>query len=315
MQSRCSTSSALVPMMRMRSKLAALALVGALPLPAQALNLFACEPEWAALGQVLAPDAQVTSATHAYQDPHYIEARPSLIARLRRADLAVCSGAALEAGWLPALQQRAANPGVQPGQAGMLFVAEVVETINQLEVVPFGAGDVHPEGNPHLHLDPERMRQAGAALSQRLAQIDPERAGGYRANYLRWSLRWQQRLADWRQRAEPLRGQKIIVQHTTFNYLWRWLGVEVIADLEPKPGVPPTPGHLASLISRVEAEQPLAIVHSWYQDPQSAQWLAQRTGTPVLALPSTTEPDKDLVTPEQLFDYLLDQLLGVQNAR
>ncbi len=302
-------------MMHMRSKLGALLLSACLPLQAEAVNIFACEPEWAALGQVLAPDAKVTSATHAYQDPHYIEARPSLIARLRRADLAICSGAALEAGWLPALQQRAANPDVQSGQAGMLFVAEVVETIGQLEAVPFGAGDVHPEGNPHLHLDPERLRQAGAALSQRLAQVDPERAGEYRADYLRWSLAWQQRLEDWRQRAEPLRGQKIVVQHSTFDYLWRWLGVEVIADLEPKPGVPPTPGHLASLVSKVEAEQPLAIVHSWYQDPQSAQWLAQRTGIPVLALPSTTEPDKGLVAPEQLFDYLLDQLLGLPGAR
>ncbi len=301
--------------MPMRSKLAALALVAALPLPAQALNLFACEPEWAALAQVLAPDAKVTSATHAYQDPHYIEARPSLIARLRRADLAVCSGAALEAGWLPALQQRAANPKVQPGQAGMLFIAGVVETIDQLDEVPFGAGDVHPEGNPHLHLDPERLRQAGAALSQRLAQVDPERAAEYRAGYLRWSLGWQQRLDAWKARAEPLRGQKIVVQHSTFDYLWRWLGVEVVADLEPKPGVPPTPGHLASLVTQVEAERPLAIVHSWYQDPQSAQWLAERTGVPVLALPSTVAPDRGVVTPSQLFDQLLTQLLELKGAR
>lgn len=203
--------------MRMRSKLIALALAACLPLPAQALNIFACEPEWAGLAQALAPEAQVTSATHAYQDPHYIEARPSLIARLRRADLAVCSGAALEAGWLPALQQRAANPAVQPGQPGMLFMADMVTTIDQLEQVPFGAGDVHPEGNPHLQLDPERMRQAGAALSQRLAQIDPEQAGAYRAGYLRWSLGWQARLDDWQARVQPLRGQKIVVQHSTFD--------------------------------------------------------------------------------------------------
>lgn len=197
----------------------------------------------------------------------------------------------------------------------MLFIASVVETIDQLDEVPFGAGDVHPEGNPHLHLDPERLRQAGAALSQRLAQADPERAAAYRAGYLRWSLAWQQRLEDWQARARPLRGQKILVQHSTFDYLWRWLGVEVIADLEPKPGVPPTPGHLAALVTQVETERPLAIVHSWYQDPQSAQWLAERTGVPVLALPSTVAPDKGVVTPAQLFDHLLDQLLELTDAR
>ncbi|WP_076461235.1 metal ABC transporter substrate-binding protein [Marinobacterium stanieri] len=300
--------------MHIRSKLSALALVAALPLPAQALNLFACEPEWASLAGVLAPEAKISSATHVYQDPHYIEARPSLIARLRRADLAVCSGAALEAGWLPALQQRAANPDVQPGQQGMLYVAQWVETIDKMESVSFGVGHVHPEGNPHLHLDPERMRQAGAVLSQRLAQLDPERRDAYKVDYLRWSMQWEQKLADWKKRAEPLRGRKLVVQHTTFDYLWRWLGMDVVADLEPKPGVPPTPGHLATLVKQVEQERPLAIVHSWYQDPQSANWLSERTGVPVLSLPSTTAPDEGVVTPADLFEHLLQQLLELERA-
>jgi len=302
-------------MMRIRSSLTGLALVAALlPLPAQALEIFACEPEWAALAQALAPEARISSATHAYQDPHYIEARPSLIARLRRADLAICSGASLEAGWLPALQQRAANPKVQPGRAGMLFAAEHVETIDQLDHVPFGAGDVHPEGNPHLHLDPERIRQVAAVLSERLGRADPEQAAQYRAAYLRWSLSWQQRMDKWRERAEPLRGRTLVVQHSTFDYFWRWLGLEVVADLEPKPGVPPTPGHLASLVEDVKAKQPLAIVHSWYQDPQSAQWLAQKTGLPVLALPSTTAPEQGIEQLDQLFDHLLAQLLEQVDA-
>ncbi|MBV0932757.1 metal ABC transporter substrate-binding protein [Marinobacterium weihaiense] len=300
--------------MRTRSKLALLAVAAWAPLSAQALNIFACEPEWAALARQLAPGAHITSATHAYQDPHYIEARPSLIARLRRADLAVCSGAALEAGWLPALQQRAANPAVQPGQAGMLFVAEQVETIGQVEHVPLGAGDVHPEGNPHLHLDPERMRKAAAVLSQRLAQVDPQQAGAYRSRYLRWSLAWQQRLDDWRQRARPLKGQRVVVQHSTFDYWWRWLGIEVVADLEPKPGVPPTPRHLNALVAKVEQNRPLAIVHSWYQDPNSAHWLAERTGIPVVSLPSTTMAEQGLETPAELFEYLLQQLLDAHHA-
>lgn len=281
-----------------------------LPATAQALEIFACEPEWAALAHALAPQAHVSSATHVYQDPHYIEARPSLISRLHRADLAICSGAELEAGWLPALQQRAANPQVQPGRTGMLLAADHVETIDQLEFVPLGAGDVHPAGNPHLHLDPDRLRRVAAVLSERLERADPRHAADYRAAYLRWSLHWQQRIEQWQLKAGPLRGRTIVVQHSTFDYFWRWLGLDVIADLEPKPGVPPTPGHLGSLIDKVSAEQPLAIVHSWYQDAQSAQWLGQRTGRPVLALPSTTAPDQNLATLEQLFDHLLNQLLA-----
>jgi len=286
-----------------------------LPLPAQALEIFACEPEWVSLAAEMAPDARISGATQVYQDPHYIEARPSLIARLRRADLAVCSGAGLEAGWLPALQQRAANPAVQPGRATMVLAADHVETIGQQEVALFSTAHVHPEGNPHLHLDPERIRQVAAVLSERMGQADPERAAEYRGNYLRWSLRWQQHMDRWQVRAQPLRGQKIVVQHGTFDYFWRWLGMEVIADLEPEPGVPPTPGHLASLVAQVRSEQPLAVVHSWYQDPKSARWLAERTGLPVLALPSTTAPEQGIVRLDQLFDHLLNQLLETADGR
>lgn len=296
--------------MRTRSSLTVLALVAALlPLPVKALEIFACEPEWAALAADLAPQARISTATHVYQDPHYIEARPSLIARLRRADLAICSGAGLEAGWLPALQQRAANPAVQSGRVGLLFAAEHVDTLDQVDHVPFGAGDVHPEGNPHLHLDPDRIRQVAAVLSERLGRVDPDNAAHYRAAYLRWSLQWQKRIDHWRERAVVLQGRKLVAQHSTFDYFWRWLGLEVVADLEPKPGVPPTPGHLAALIDQMKFEQPLVIVHSWYQDPKSAQWLAHKTGVPVVALPSTTVPEQGIARMDQLFDHLLDRLI------
>lgn len=302
--------------MRMRSRLLAVVLTAAvMPLPAQALEIFACEPEWAALAAELAPEARISSATQVYQDPHYIEARPGLIARLRRADLAVCSGAGLEAGWLPALQQRAANPAVQPGRSTLVLASDHVETIGQQEAELFSAGHVHPEGNPHFHLDPERIRQVAAVLSERLSLADPEQAAEYRGNYLRWSLRWQQHMDRWQARAQPLRGQKIVVQHSTFDYFWRWLGMEVVADLEPAPGVPPTPGHLASLVEKVRAEQPLAVVHSWYQDAKSAQWLAERTGLPVLSLPSTAAPRQGIERLDQLFDHLLDRLLEQAGER
>ena len=159
----------------------ALALAAALPAAAraEALQVFACEPEWAALVKALAPGAQVTAATHARQDPHYIEARPALISALRRARLAVCTGASLEAGWLPMLQQRAGNAAVRDGQPGMFYAARQVELIDQRDRIGFNEGDVHPEGNPHLHLDPDRLAQVARALSQRLAQVDPAGAAGY----------------------------------------------------------------------------------------------------------------------------------------
>ena len=154
----------------------------ALSASAAPLRVFTCEPEWAALVRTLAPDAVIGSATHALQDPHHIEARPALIGLLRTADLAVCTGASLEAGWLPMLQQRASNPAVQTGQPGMFFAAEQVRLIGIPERVDRSDGDVHTEGNPHLHLDPHRLQQVAASLSERLARLDPAGAASYRAD-------------------------------------------------------------------------------------------------------------------------------------
>lgn len=281
---------------------------------AQPLRVFACEPEWAALIRVLAPDAEVNSATHALQDPHHIEARPALIGQLRRADLAVCTGASLEAGWLPMLQQRAANPAVQPGRPGLFLAAEQVKLIGIPERVDRSDGDVHAEGNPHLHLDPRRLQQVAAALSERLAQMDPQQAAAYRQRYQRWAGQWQQQIADWQNRAAGLRGQPVVAQHSSFAYLWDWLGVRQIADLEPKPGLPPSLGHLQQLLTRVRGEPPVAVVQTGYQDPQPGQWLTRQTNRPLLTLPSTVTADGATATLDGWFKHLIDSLVSARSA-
>lgn len=281
---------------------------------AQALEVFACEPEWAALVRELAPAARVVSATHARQDPHHIEARPSLIAALRRADLAVCTGASLEAGWLPMLQQRAGNPRVQPRRPGMFFAAESVDLIDVAPDADRSMGDVHAEGNPHLHLDPDRLLQVANDLSRRMAALDPTNAATYEARRLQWSRDWQRRIEDWRARSAPLQGRAVVAQHGGFAYLWRWLGLRQTADLEPKPGLPPTPAHLAALISTVRETRPIAIVHALYHEPRPAIWLATQTGVQRLSLPSTVTDDARNATLGALFDDLLEQLLAAAAA-
>ena len=150
-------------------------LLAGFALPATAdLRVFACEPEWGAMVLALAPEAQVHSATTAWQDPHYIEARPGLIAALRRADLAVCTGASLEAGWLPALIRRASNPAVRPGQPGLFMAAEQVVLHQPHDHVDRSMGDVHPEGDPHVHLAPDLVPEVMTALAARLQTIRPE---------------------------------------------------------------------------------------------------------------------------------------------
>jgi zinc/manganese transport system substrate-binding protein len=279
---------------------------------AQVERVFTCEPEWAALVRVLAPQASVVSATHAYQDPHHIEARPALISQLRRAHLAVCTGASLEAGWLPMLQRRAGNAAVQDGRPGMFYAAQAVTLSDQRAQVDRSMGDVHAEGNPHFHLDPQRLLQVSAALAERLAVLDPAQAVDYRSRQQAWAAQWQQRMRAWEQRAAPLRGRTVVAQHATHAYLWTWLGLRQVADLEPKPGLPPTVAHLQQVLQQVQAQQPapLAVVQALHHDPQAGRWLSQRVGLPLLALPATVTDDGPAATLEGLIDTSIDQLLA-----
>lgn len=303
-----------------RFGVAALALAMGLVWPsarASTATVFACEPEWAALVRVLLPRARLHVATHAGQDPHHIEARPGLIAQLRGADLAVCTGAALESGWLPMLQRKAANPKVQDGELGMFYAADHASLIDPQPATlnPF-AGDVHPEGNPHLHTDPRRVREVAESLAQRMEKIWPSHAGEIAERHRAWDTDWQRKITRWSQQTRMLKGRTVVAQHTTFGYLWHWLGIEMVADLEPKPGTPPTPGHLDQLVRSLRGLQPMALVVASYQDKRPAQWLARQLGPsiPVRTLPATvTDPDRpDALT--HWMDSLLNTLAGCQGT-
>lgn len=300
----------------MRSELLALLAAAAFAAPAAAQTVFACEPEWAALTRALLPAAKIHVATHAGQDPHHIEARPALIAQLRAADAAICTGAGLEAGWLPTLQQRAGNPRVQEGASGLFLAASAVSLLDARPGAggnPF-AGDVHADGNPHLHADPRRVAQVAAAWSGRLQQLLPAQKAAIAEREAAFAGAWRGRIAAWEQRAAPLRSQPVAVQHASLGYLWDWLGLKPVADLEPKPGFAPTPGHLQSLLAQLRAAPPRAIAIASYQDPRAARWLAQQLGggVPVLQLPATVE---DADAPDALgrwVDSLLEALLAAR---
>lgn len=271
-------------------------------------TVFTCEPEWAALVRVLLPEARLHVATHARQDPHHVEARPALIAQLRAADMAVCTGAALEAGWLPMLKQRAANAKVQDGQPGMFYVADHVSLIDPQPATlnPF-AGDVHPEGNPHVQTDPRRLQEAAEALSERIQSLWPEQAKVVALRHQKWDAQWQRHIERWTREAASLRGTQVAAQHTTFGYLWHWLGVEMVADLEPKPGMPPSPGHLNSVRDALLTRPPPAVVVASYQDARAAQWLVQQLqGRSTLrVLPATLDDPQAPGALERWFDQLL----------
>jgi zinc/manganese transport system substrate-binding protein len=294
--------------MGLRHAFVALLLVLA-ALPAQAqLRVFACEPEWAALVRDLAPDAQVTTATSYLQDPHYIEARPSLIAAMRRADIAVCTGASLEAGWLPTLLQRASNPHIQSGRPGLFFAAAHAQLHAPHNHVDRSMGDVHPEGNPHVHLAPDQLPEIARALAERLGALEPEAAAAIQGRYIRWRSSWNRLRTEWRDKAEAIEGQSVVVQHSSFNYLLRWLGVEAAADLEPKPGLPPSASHLSRLLAEPGLGEASAILIASHQDPQPAEWLAEQTGLPVVVVPGTVTDEAPIETLGGLISEIIRQI-------
>lgn len=297
----------------MKTKLPALfgIAVTLLAAPAHAaLNVFACEPEWAALVTELGGDrVQAYSATTANQDPHRIEPRPSLIAKLRRADLMVCTGAELEAGWAPMLLRQAANPRVQPGRPGHFEAAAQVGRLDVPARVDRAEGDVHASGNPHVHTDPRRIATIAARLAERLAQLDAAGAAHYRTRHTDFARRWTQAIAAWEARAASLRGARIVAHHKDWIYLYDWLGLTAAGYLEPKPGVPPGTGHLAAL---AKGEPAQAIVRTPYQDPRPGEWLAQQTRIPVVVLPYTVGGSARATDLFALFDDTLDRLLAVR---
>lgn len=293
-----------------RAALALTLLLAATGAPATpTLTVFACEPEWAALTRVLMPQARLHVATHAGQDPHHIEARPALIAQLRSADLAVCTGAALESGWLPVLQQRAGNARVRD----VFYAADHVELIDPQPGVigtPW-AGDVHAQGNPHLHTDPHKLLEVAQALAQRLQQERPAQREAIEQRLRGFETQWRARIAHWERQAAPLRGRSVAAQHTTFGYLWRWLGLRQVADLEPRPGMAPTPGHLQRLLEGLRREPPLAVVVAGFHDPRAARWLAGQldSSATLLTLPATVAEDADGTALVRWMDELVATLL------
>jgi zinc/manganese transport system substrate-binding protein len=275
-----------------------------------ALNVFACTPEWGALATELGGDqANVFNATTAMQDPHRIEARPSLIARARNADLLVCNGAELEIGWLPLVQTQSGNPKIQTGQPGYFEAANYVELIEKPQQADRSMGDVHAAGNPHIHLDPRNVGKVASALTERMAALDPQQAAAYRQRGRAFLERWRAATAEWERRAAPLNGAALVVYHKNLSYLMRWLGMREAGNLEPKPGLPPTTAHLAELLTQLQRTPAKAVVRSAYNDPRAAQWLAERAKIPSAMVPFTvggTERAKDLFG---LFDDTIDRLL------
>lgn len=280
------------------------------------LNVFACEPEWGNLTKELGGDkVSIYTATTAAQDPHQIQARPSLIARARAADLVVCTGAELEVGWLPMVQRQAANGKIQPNAKGYFEAARYVRLLEIPTRLDRSDGDVHASGNPHIQTDPRNIAAVIKPLTERMADVDPANAAYYQARAKDFTDRWNAAMQRWTQQAAPLRGLPAATQHKTWVYLFDWLGMKEVVTLEPKPGIPPSSGYLAQVVDTVKQNPVRMVIRAGYEDSRPSDFLKDRAGVPVAVLPFTVGGSPEAKDLFGLYDDTVNRLLATANAR
>lgn len=294
-----------------RSVVTLLFLAAALPAHA-ALKVLATTADWGALvNEIGGEQVNVYVATSALQDVHRVDAKPSLVARARTADLVVATGAELEIGWLPVLIQESGNRRIQPGNPGYFEASSVLALAEKPERFDRSLGDIHPQGNPHVQLDPHNIARVAQALAERLSQLDGVHARYFQQRAQDFDTRWQAATRHWESQAAPLKGTAVVVMHSDQTYLCRWLGLKQIAAIEPKPGMPPSAGYLGQLVTKLKASPPRVIMLNAYNDPKAAKWLSERVQAPTVVLPFSVGGTPEAMDLFGLFDDTINRLLAV----
>jgi len=292
--------------------LALLMVAGTLPAHA-ALKVLATTPDWGALTQELGGEhVNVYVATTALQDVHRVEAKPSLVARARSADLVVATGAELEVGWLPVLIQESGNSRIQPGAAGYFEAASALKLLEVPSKLDRAMGDIHPLGNPHVQLDPHNIAIVAHALTAKLSVLEPAQAAYYAARGKDFDARWSEAIQRWETKAAPLKGVSVVIMHRDQAYLCHWLSLNEVASIEPKPGVPPTASYLGQLVNKLAGTPPKLILLNAYNDAKPANWLSERVHAPAVVLPFSVGGSPEAKDLFGLFDDTLNKLLAAK---
>ncbi len=279
-------------------------------------KVFACEPEWASLAKEIGGDkVEAFSAATAMEDPHHVRAKPSLIAAMRKTDLVICSGSGLEIGWLPVLLQSAGNAKVQSGNVANLQASSVVPLLEKPTSVDRSQGDIHPEGNPHVQLNPHNIALVAKELTARLSQVDAANSNYYQSQYTAFAEKWQQAIKRWESEGASLKGTPVVVHHMSFTYLNDWLGLIQVGTLEPKPGVSPTTGHLEELLKTMNINPAKLILRSSYDPDDASKWLSEKTGTPAIKMPYTVGGNESATDLFGLFDSTIATLKGATSGK
>ncbi|MCY1076931.1 metal ABC transporter substrate-binding protein [Archangium lansingense] len=267
-------------------------LLGLLSLPARAdLKVVTTLPDLAALAKAVGGEhVQVTALSLPTQDPHFVDARPSLALDVNRADLLIAIGLELEVGWLPALQNGARNTRILAGSPGYLEAAQFVRTLEVPATrVDRSQGDVHAGGNPHFLYDPRAAAAVAKGIAERMASLDQKHAADYRANLAKFTAELEKARTGWEQRLAGLKGAPVVAYHRTTAYLSDWLGFETIAYLEPKPGIPPNPAHVAQVLGQARQRKARFILQEDYYPTTTSKLVASKIPAPLVLFTSGTD--------------------------
>ena len=293
------------------------ALIAVLPLavPARAgaaLNVITSTEDLAAIAREVGGDRiKVEALARGYQDPHFVEAKPSFVLKLHRADLLVVVGRELEVGWLPALITQSRNANIQPGGRGYL---DASLTAHILEIptgqITRAMGDVHPQGNPHYWLSPENGRRIAQAMRAKFAELQPGDAAYFGQRYADFDKRLAASEQRWTAMFAPYRGIKVVTYHRSWPNFVQAFGINVIGYVEPKPGIPPSPSHVLELIQEMKRQQVKLILVEPYFDLKTPNRVASEVGGRVLVMPPSVGGVEAVRTYFDLFDYDLNLLVN-----
>jgi ABC-type Zn uptake system ZnuABC Zn-binding protein ZnuA len=276
---------------------------------ARKLNVVATTPDLAALAVAIGGDAvDVKALAKPTEDPHFVDAKPSHIVTLNRADVLIEGGAELEIGWLPPLLESARNDKLATGAPGRISASQGVALLEVPTTLDRSRGDVHALGNPHFLIDPVNVRLIVAQIADHLAQVDPAHAELFKANLQKFDATLDVKFAEWQKQLAPYRGAKIVTYHNDFVYLAERFNLDIVETLEPKPGIAPSPAHLAKVIEKMKAEKARAILVQPFQDRKTAETVARQTDAAVLDIPQQPGAVENTNTYFDLMDYIVRTL-------
>jgi zinc/manganese transport system substrate-binding protein len=250
------------------------------------LRVVATTPDLGALAREIGGNrVNVVALAKPTEDPHFVDAKPSHIVTLNRADALIEGGAELELGWLPPLLENSRNSKIAAGAPGRIVASEGIKMLEIPTSFDRSKGDVHSLGNPHFLVDPLDVKIVAKNIANHFAQIDPKSASVYQANLAAFNTRLDSKLTDWQRQLAPYRGAKIVTYHKDFLYLAQRFGLTIVDELEPKPGIAPSPAHLAQVIGKMRANKVKVILVQPYQNRKTAETVARQTGAVVLDVP------------------------------